>query len=207
MTTASFGSVSARRSGKAVTLYWWSCAVFLEAYHDRIPERAEVVHFSCLLSQDLTPKAAQNTHFGLYAVHLSRCLSIGRVVSGDAPPGSDPASLQSPNILAPIGAGTLTTQLYRQTVSPSATLNLFFHNSLVGLTGEPADRMLMAFNENCPDLLALNPANFSTPQENLAYACSKQCVGWMINFGVCAATELKEVRFGPCSSIGRFSPL
>jgi hypothetical protein len=131
--------------------------------------------------------------FGFRAVYSAQCITIGRIVSGDAPPGSDPASLQAPD-LYPIGAGAPNYTVVASEGRITCDQGLVFNNSLVGESGQPEDRMFSAFTEKCPDLFPILPDDYTTPQDHLGYNCSKACVDWMINLGVCAVTDLKAVR-------------
>jgi hypothetical protein len=71
-----------------------------------------------------------------------------------------------------------------------------FENSLVGPSGPPAERVVSSFTEACPGTLVEDSqgGRLMTPQEALKYNCSDKCVQWLINYGVCGATDLKAVR-------------
>ena len=68
-----------------------------------------------------------------------------------------------------------------------------FASSLVGDTGPILQQVLASFSEACPGTLTLSEQGLMTPQEALEYECGEPCVDWLINFGVCIATELKQV--------------
>lgn len=129
-------------------------------------------------------------------MYRPQCLSIGRIVSGDVPntatlPYRGPELYTlggAPNYAAIAVDGLVTCD----TEAVSA-------NSLVGSTGDPMERIFAAFSEQCPGLLNMQgDGDPIEPQALLVYECSQKCVDWMINFGVCAATDLQEVR---CSKL------
>ena len=122
------------------------------------------------------------------AVQASQCLTISRAVSGDVP-----ASATVPfrtTDLYPVAGATNYTAVAEDGLA-SCNASDVFANSLVGATGPILEQVLASFNEACPG--TLSEEGLLTPQEALEYECSEPCVDWMINFGVCITTELKQV--------------
>lgn len=165
--------------------------------------------------QPLPQGRLQSTHSNLYlnlklcawlrAVYSPVCISVGRVVSGDVPDGLT-TPYQNPK-LYPLGGNPNYTTVVEQDLATCDT-DAVFNNSLVGPSGNPEDRMFASFNEACSGLFELDGGDdygqesddgdaddegLYSPANRLAYNCSDACVDWMINFGVCAVSELKPV--------------
>jgi hypothetical protein len=120
-----------------------------------------------------------------------QCAAIGGIVSG-VTPSTAKAPYTTPD-LYPLGGAANYTALAAEgliTCEPDTV----FNNSLVSPTGDPSQRLLASFSESCPDLFGVAPQfGVSTPEDNLMYVCSATCIDWLINYGVCSATDLQEV--------------
>jgi hypothetical protein len=105
--------------------------------------------------------------------------------------GEPPSTAQSPYTtpaMYSIGGAPNFTELAAEG-SISCQQDAVFNNSRVGPAGDPAERVLVSFGENCPGLLE----GVQSPERNLKYVCGAACVDWLINFGACQATDLQEV--------------
>jgi hypothetical protein len=130
-------------------------------------------------------------------VPSSYCVTISRSVSGE-PPATGTPPYHTPELYPVSGTPNFTAVAQDGLASCNATE--VFENSVIGPTGPLFERVVASFIEACPGTLdteAEGTGGLMTPQEALKYECSDSCVDWLINFGVCIATDLKAVRY-PC---------
>jgi hypothetical protein len=113
------------------------------------------------------------------AVYSSGCLSLGRIVSGDVPSAAA-QPYRAPDFYNISGTANYTAVAAEGLAS--CDIDLVYENSVVGDSGDPAERTFAAFVEKCPGLFNETAA---TPQVKLSYECSAECVDWLINYGVC----------------------
>ena len=134
---------------------------------------------------------------------------MGRIVSGDIPDNT--TSLRSSEFHT-LGGSPNYTAIATEGLA-TCDADAVFSNSVVGPSGDPVDRMFVSFSEQCEGVLVLAFGDYEddadadedydedydgdglNPQNAAAYECSEECVDWLINYGVCAVTDLKEVRF------------
>ena len=124
------------------------------------------------------------------AVGTIQCLAPGRIVSGEAPSATK-APYTIPDLYSIGGAPNFTAVAADGLATCDAAT--VFNNSLVGPSGPPDQRLLASFSESCPDIFTESNSGFLSPNDSLKYNCSDACVAWMINYGVCLATELEQV--------------
>ena len=129
------------------------------------------------------------------------CPTISRAVSG-AVPASATAPIRTTD-LYPVAGATNYTAVAEDGLA-SCNVSDVFANSLVGATGPILQQVMASFKEACPG--TLSEQGLLTPQEALQYECSVPCVDWLINFGVCISTDLKQVCPFPPSTPWRQSP-
>lgn len=124
------------------------------------------------------------------AVYMPQCAAIARVVSGD-PPATAKAPYYTPD-LYPVGGSPNFAAVATDGLA-NCTVESLYQNSQIGPTGDPSERLYASFGEACEGILG-EDGLVGSPEVALKYNCTNNCVEWLINYGVCGATDLKQVR-------------
>jgi hypothetical protein len=114
------------------------------------------------------------------------CVAVGAVVSGE-PPATAQSPYTTPDMYSVGGAPNFTALADEGSIR--CRQDAVYNNSRVGPAGDPSERVLASFGESCPGVLE----GVRSPELNLKYECGAACVDWLINYGACQATDLRQV--------------
>jgi hypothetical protein len=86
-------------------------------------------------------------------------------------------------------------------------LKKLYQPEVLNATAPDIDRLFASFSEVCPGLLIQTGLGVIEPEDAAVYECPVACRDWLLNYGVCSATEWKEGHAQLFQTTRGFEPL